>query len=167
MQKENRPIVKIKTTRTDKIIEIIACTALIALWIFIYIIYQKLHEIIPTHFDGSGKADGYGEKESVFLSAGICTVIFIGMSFLQKKVRHFNFLTEITPENAMRQYTFAIKMVRMLKLSIVIVFGLIEFHTYKASLGMDPASGKFIILATLALVYIPIFYFLIQSSKNM
>jgi uncharacterized membrane protein len=166
MEKEDRPNIKPLITRTDKAVEIIAITALAALWLFVFLVYSKLPEIIPTHFNGSGKADGFGDKESIFLGPGICTVMFLGMSFLQMKVRHFNFITEITPENALKQYTFALRMVRMLKLSIVMVFAMIEFHTYKASLGMNSESGKYLILATLALVYIPILYFLIQSSKN-
>jgi len=166
MEKQQRPLLKIEITGTDKIIEGLSYIALVALWIFVCVVYTKLPETIPTHFTGSGKADGYGDNETIFLGAGICTVMFIGMSFIQRKPHWFNFPVEITPENAQKQYTTAMKMIRMLKLTIVIIFGLIEFHTYKSSIGIADDTSQLYILAILGLVYIPIFYFLIQSSKN-
>jgi len=163
---EKRPVFKIEMQLSDKVIEAIAYIALIALWLFICIIYFKLPETVPTHFDMSGTADSFGDKESVFMAPGICTVLFVMMSFIQHKPQWLNYPTEITPENALKQYTFAMKMIRFLKLSIVIIFGLIELHTYKAAMGMNAESGKYLIITVLALVYIPVFYFLIQSSKS-
>jgi uncharacterized membrane protein len=161
-----RPLLQSELQRPDKITEIIAYGALIALWIFIIAIYNRLPDTVPTHFDGSGNADGYGDRASVVIGPMVCTVLFMVLSILQRKPHWFNYTTDITPENALRQYTVAVKMLRMLKLSIVVIFGLIEFHTYKSAVGLDIVPGEYLILAVLALVYIPVFYFLIQSSKN-
>lgn len=166
MKKEKQPVLNIIPLTADITIEILAYTALIALWIFVLVIYSELPGEIPTHFDISGKADGFGSRETIFLAPAICTALFIFMSIIQRKPHWFNYAVEITPENAQKQYTIAVKMIRLVKLSVVLIFGLIEFHTYKASAGMEAGPGQYIILAVLALVYIPLFYYLVQSSKN-
>ncbi len=163
---EKRPLLKIQPKPADKALEIVAFAALVALWIFVYYLYTKMPQTVPTHFNGAGKADGFGDKESTFIAPAIVTILFIGLTFLQRKPHWYNYLSEITSENAEKQYTIGVKMMRVLKLAIVIVFGLIEFSSYKAATGDAEALGKWLLPMVFALVFIPIFYFLIQFSKN-
>lgn len=160
-----RPKIKIPLQPADKILEIIGYSALAAFWIFVSYAYSVMPQTIPTHFNLAGEADGFGEKETVFLMPIIGTLLFIVLSVVQQRPHAFNYLTEITHENAEKQYTNAVRMMRFLKVALVVVFGFGEILTYKTAMGSGEDLGVWIVPITLVLTLGPVFYFLVKSSK--
>ena len=84
------PKIRIGLTIFDIIIEIAALAALLSMWIIIITAYFKLPDIIATHFNDAGKADGFGGKSSIFLLPAItdCKTVRI----LKSIIRLFNIL---------------------------------------------------------------------------
>ena len=72
----------------------------------------------------------------------------------------FNYQSEITDENALHQYTNATRLIRFLKLTIVIIFGLIVFRTIQNVSGNADGLGTWFLPLTLGMIFIPIIYFL-------
>ena len=72
-----RPKIKLDLTSADKAIEFTGSTLLIGTWILSIICFSDLPESIPTHFNGAGKADGFGEKINFFVLPIIGTILFI------------------------------------------------------------------------------------------
>ena len=124
-----RPKLKLELNQTDKIIEIIGSITVLGIWIFTIVNYFDLPEIIPTHYNGAGKANGFGKKEAILILPTISTMIFIGITILNKYPHVFNYPDTITEKNALFQYTNMTRMLRFLKLSVVIIFGVIIFKT--------------------------------------
>ena len=122
INKSNRPIIKIELTIVDKIIEAIALLVLASTIILVAYYYNKLPGIIPTHFDFSGKVDDYGSKSSIFTLPILSTLLYIGLTVLNKYPQTFNYLGEITLDNAESQYRFATRFLRVLKLIVMITF---------------------------------------------
>lgn len=166
-QNPDRPIITIETKPADVVLEITGYIALAALWIYVYVSYQSLPDIVPIHFGAGGKPDGYGSKETTFLSPVIATVLFVFIAFIQRKPHWFNYPTEITQDNALKQYTNAVLMMRTLKMCLCIMFIAIEYSTTSAAVSSDGiADTKWMFIVIIFLVQIPLFWFIIQSSKN-
>ncbi|MHA3786634.1 DUF1648 domain-containing protein [Flavobacterium hauense] len=164
---ENRPEIQLKMQPADIVLEVLGWTALIALWAYIIISYQSLPDVVATHFGSGGEPDGYGSKESTFLSAIIPTVLFIFMTFMQGRPHWFNYTETITGENAERQYRAGVRLMRTLKMSICLVFLIIEYLSVRVSTA---ETGEFdfvwMFLGIMLLIKLPLFYFLIKSSKS-
>jgi uncharacterized membrane protein len=58
-----------------------------------------LPNIIPIHFDGSGKADGWGSKYTMWFLPGLLTGLHILFHWLLKHPERFNYPTGTTPTN--------------------------------------------------------------------
>jgi uncharacterized membrane protein len=115
-----RPRIKLQLNQTDKVLEIIGWISVFGIWALPLINYFDLPEIIPIHFNGAGKADRFGNKTHIFVLPIISTLLFIGLTILNKRPHVFNYPGQITKENAVHQYTYATRMMRVLKLVIVL-----------------------------------------------
>lgn len=137
----DRPKLKIELTTLDKITELVGWIFIIALWSMTIISYNQLPDIIPTHFNLKGEVDGYGEKWTILLLASLATFLFLAMTFLNKFPHRFNYLTVITKDNALRQYTIATRVIRFLKILMVAIFLLTTYQTIKQSNKSTDALG--------------------------
>jgi len=163
---EERPKIKVQLTTTDKLVEILGWLLIGAIWVLTSISYSSLPETIPTHFNATGDADGFGGKASILGLPVIASLLFIGLTALNRSPHIFNYPTAITKDNALRQYTLATRMLRYLKLVLVLVFGSIEFMTIQNATGKAAGLGAWFLPLTLVLIFIPLIYFLVNSFKT-
>ncbi|MEZ7901419.1 MAG: DUF1648 domain-containing protein [Flavobacteriales bacterium] len=161
----DRPKIKLNLSKSDKVIEITSWALLIGIWVLAILNFSDLPETIPTHYNGAGEADGFGEKTNIFVLPVIGTILFIGMTILNNYPHIFNYPSTITNENAYNQYSNATRMIRILKLVIVLVFGLILFNTLQNANGNTDGLGNWFLPLTIGLFTIPTLYFLIKSMK--
>ena len=161
-----RPRIKLQLKQTDKIIEIVGWISVVGIWALPLINYFDLPEIIPIHFNGAGKADGFGNKTHIFILPIISTLLFIGLTTLNKHPHMFNYPSQITKENAVDQYTNATRMMRVLKLVIVLLFGLIVFKTIQNVNGHADGLGTWFLPFTIGLFIMLTLYFLMMSMKD-
>jgi uncharacterized membrane protein len=162
---DERPKIKLDLTKTDKVIEFTGWTLLIGTWVLAILSFSHLPESIPTHFNGAGEADGFGEKTNIFVLPIIGMVLFIGMTMINKNPHIFNYPKAITNKNALSQYSNATRMIRVLKLIIVFVFGLILVMTLQNTNGNADGLGTWFLPLTIGLFIIPTLYFLIKSMR--
>ena len=162
---EKRPKIAIILSPTDKVIEILSWAALVMLWMVPLISYFKLPDIVPIHFSASGKVNGYGHKMSIFILPVLCVFIFTGLTWLNKVPHLFNYPQSITASNAAEQYALATRMMRYLKLSVIIVFLIIEIVICLAALGIIKAPGIGFLPILIAIIMAPVVYFLIKVYK--
>ncbi|MEJ7692363.1 DUF1648 domain-containing protein [Daejeonella sp.] len=160
-----RPKIKIELTAFDIALETLGWLALLAFWILVLANYPNLPDNIPTHFNGSGQPDRYGAKGNIFTLTIVASMLFLFMTLLNRMPHVFNYLVEITTENALRQYTNATKMMRFLKVTIVLIFGLISFETIQSSMGESEELTFWFLPLTLGMIFIPIAFFIIKSIK--
>ena len=161
-----RPRIKLQLNLTDKVLEIIGWISVFGIWALSLTNYSILPEIIPIHFNGAGKADGFGNKTQIFVLPIISTLLFIGLTTLNKHPHMFNYPSQITKENAVHQYTNATRMMRVLKLVIVVLFGLIVFRKIQIVNGHADGLGTWFLPLTMGMIFIPMLYFLIKSLKK-
>lgn len=166
MTPEERPKLKIQLTPTDQVFELLGWGVLLALWIWTGTSYSSLPDSIPTHFNAVGEADGFGTKASIIGLPLIATLLYIGLTLLNRFPHIFNFPTPITPDNALSQYTNATRMIRYLKLILVLVFAGISFQTIQQANGTGEGLGFWFLPLTLVLVFLPLVYFVVNSLKK-
>ena len=164
--KEQRPKIKLKPSKIDTSFEWFGWALLVSFWVFTLYHYQSLPQIIPTHFKADGVADGFGEKWNIITLPLIASIVFIALTILNQFPHIFNYLTEITPENALHQYTNATKLLRYLKTIVVIVFFLIAFQTIKNTLNHTNTIEIWFLPLVMILIFIPLFSFGVQSFKK-
>ncbi len=162
---EERPKVKLELTTTDKVFELLGWLSIVAVWILTIKNYNNLPEIIPIHFNGSGQADGFGGKATILTLPIVSTILFIGMTVLNKFPHLFNHSTNTTKENKLRLYTNATRLIRYLKLILVIIFGFIVFKTIQNVNGEADGLGIWFTPITLGMILIPVIYFVVRAYK--
>ncbi|PIE50230.1 MAG: hypothetical protein CSA38_04350 [Flavobacteriales bacterium] len=159
---KNRPRIKLNISTTDIIIEIIGWLMLASIWVFTVLNYNDLNEVIPTHYNAKGEADAFGNKANIFQLPMVITILFIGMTILNRFPHIFNYPVEITAQNAKYQYENATRLIRMLKLVFVFIFGVIIFET----VGNKHFISIWFLPLLFILIFTPIIYYLIKSSKG-
>ena len=162
---EERPKIKLIPTTADNLVDLLGWIMLLSIWALTTTHYSALPDTIPTHFNAAGEADGFGSKASIIGLPVIATLLFIGLTVLNRYPHSFNYPTAITQDNALRLYTLATRMLRYLKLVLVLVFGGIEFMTIQHATGKGAGLGVWFLPLTLVLVFLPLVYFVVKSIQ--
>ncbi len=151
----SRPILKIKTKKSDYLLEAISALAVIALVALPFIYYHQLPDEIPTHFNVRGEADSFGSKILIWVFTMIGVILYLGLTYMNRIPHKFNYPVDINQENAYYQYKNAIKLIRTVKLFSVLVM---LFITYKSiTFGLEESDG-------LGVYFLPFFLLLIFGT---
>ena len=160
-----KPKITLQLTIADKIFEILGWTFVIAIWFLTIANFANMPDTIPIHYNATGQADGFGGKGHLLTLPLISTILFIGLTILNKFPHLFNYPANITPGNALRHYTNATRLIRYLKLIIVIIFGLIVLQTIRNVNGQISGLGAWFLPLIFGLIFIPLIYYVIKSVK--
>lgn len=163
----NRPRIKVEWDRLDYMMEIAGWFLLAAaLFITIYF-YPKLPDIVPSHFNAAGEADGWSGKGTIWISPAIAFVLFMGIRILTNYPHHLNYISPITEENAEYQYRLATRLLRSINLVIAGLFFYIQWSIVNTALGKWEGSGKWFLPMFIMLIgSITIFYIVKSSAKR-
>jgi uncharacterized membrane protein len=163
---QERPKLNLELSQADKAFEIIGWILILSNWGLTIANYQSLPDVIPTHFNGAGVADQFGDKWMILTLPFIASVLFVGLTNLNKFPHIYNYPTGITSENALRQYTNATRLIRYLKVIIAVIFGLISFQIISTANGQKDDLGTWFLPMTMGMLVIPTIYYLIKSLKG-
>ncbi|MBE7170073.1 MAG: DUF1648 domain-containing protein [Williamsia sp.] len=152
---EVRPKVKLTLSRLDHILEITSKIVLAIMWVLMLYIFFKLPAVIPIHFGSTGQADGYGNKTTILFLPVLATVIYFGMTQLNKRPHILNYPVKITVNNALRQYTLATRMLRFIKVAVLIILSLIILFTYLTTIGVANGLGSWFLPFALGILLLP------------
>lgn len=163
---KNRPRIKLQNSYLDSFLDNLGWLLIIIWWVKIIFTLSKLPEVIPTHFTLDGEVDGYGSKWILLILPISGTITYIGLSILNKFPHIFNYLVEITQENAERQYSIATKMIRILKIGVVILFGLLSVMSIEGADKQTISMGYLLTPLVLLLIVFPLIYYIYKSIKE-
>lgn len=164
----DRPRLKPKLTAADKVLELLGWLLLTAMWVVTLFYYDKLPDTIVTHYNLSGKADGFGNKINLIALPTVATIMNFAMTVLNRFPHIFNYPVSITQENALKQYTIATRLIRWLKLAVVLIFGTLCLLTIGNAIGENEDLPAWFTVIALCIVIIPLVYFvfLMLQDKN-
>ena len=140
--------------------------SVVGIWALTLTNYSILPEIIPIHFNGAGKADGFGNKTHIFVLPIISTLLFIGLTILNKHPHIFNYPSQITKENAVRSIYKCNSNDKGFEISYCSTFWINRFRKIQIVNGHADGLGTWFLPFTIGVFLILTLYFLMMSMKD-
>ncbi len=167
MFKENkRPKLNLKTTPLEFILNGISLCLIIVSAIFLMVEWPSLPNQVPMHFNGVGEADGWGSKWTVWILLIIGSLLWVGMLILSRFPHVFNYLTEITDENAEFQYKNAKLMITLVNTIIIVDFTYLSYQIVQVAKGLSNGLGTWNMLIFILVLLGTIFTFMFRSLRK-
>jgi len=161
---ETRPRIKIPLGTADKIAEAGGWCILLLLWAVVLMHYGKLPQTIPVHYNASGTADGYSSRSAILSLPVTASLLYIGMTILNRFPHIFNYLREVNAGNARVQYTQATRMIRYLKLMVAVVFLAVGLYALYTAGGNNARWGSLLLPGCLLMIFLPLLVFVLRSA---
>lgn len=136
-----RPILKIPLSILEKVLEICSLAGMLAIFLNLFMVWGSVPNKIPTHFGPSGQADAWGGKGSLLFLPILVIAMYTLLTVIGRFPHIYNYLCEITENNARFQYQNARTMMVWLKTEIIFIFGYIEWKTVQVALGKTSGLG--------------------------
>ena len=135
---------KTKTNNTctfsERFLDVITLLTFIFAVLFLFIQWNTMPEKVPIHYNEMGKVDRLGFKAELFLLPLIGTIIWIGMSILEKYPHLYNYMN-LTEENKEQQYKNGRMMVNVLKNEVVLLFSFLIVQSVHVANGTSEGLG--------------------------
>ncbi len=163
---ESRPRIVLPLGPVDHVLEWGGWVTLLIFWVLLFDAYEALPQTIPVHYGVDGLPDSFGDKQTILLIPAIASLLFIGITLLNRHPEIFNYPVQITPENAPTHYLRATRMLRFLKWAVLLIFGMIAWSTIQTANNQTKGIGAWFLPMVLCLVLIPVFVFLWQSFRG-
>ncbi len=163
--KSQRPKLEIPLTTFEIILQVLALMGLAAGLLTVFLSWNGLPDKIPTHFGLAGTADAWGGKGSLFILPGMVLGMYILLSIVERFPHTYNYLCEITEQNAEVQYRNARMMIVCLKTGIVWLFGYIEWVTVQVAMGKAAGLGASFLPVFLLLMFGTVGFFIYRMVK--
>ena len=159
MEQEKFDLKKVKVHRTleGTIFEIAFVLIAVIVWGLIVWMVHQAPDIVPTHFDGSGKPNAYGSPVGVTIPCIIITIVAIGCMVVAYFPRYINMPVGI---KNIRQVGLVITSVRVVGITLLLMALAIAY----TMLGMS-SPHAFPILAVVGLLLLEIIVFTILIHK--
>lgn len=158
-----RSDIKLKFQQKDKLFELFCLLILLAYWLLVILNYQVLPDTVAIHYNSSGEIDGYGAKNKIWNLPISATILYLVMTAFSFVPQYFNYLEEITEENAERLYRKGVNTFRFLKLLVIVCFlSITLFSMFANNLHQYPIHNL-VIAALPYIMLVPTFYYLFKN----
>ncbi|HWO74734.1 MAG TPA: DUF1648 domain-containing protein [Bacillus sp. (in: firmicutes)] len=165
MNYDNRPKIDIPKTAFEKWFDFIAGFIFVANFVFILIQWNEIPDRVPTHFNVFGEADDWGGKGFIWVLPLVGIFIWTMMTVLGKHPHTFNYMVQITEENAERQYRNGKLLMNMIKNEIILLFSYLSFSTIQVAKGGTMLLGIWELPIVLVTIFGTITIFTIRSFR--
>ena len=163
----DRPRIKVPLEGFDIILELVSIAIILIMWIYLIIEYPSLPETIASHFNAKGEADGYSNKVYLWFLPIISMALYIGLFVLNKYPQIHNYMVNITEENALKNYRFSTRIVRVTNTLTVIMFAYIIYYIVQNAKNNDiQFSSWFVPVVIGASLLLPVVIFLYYKKIN-
>lgn len=162
----DRPKIRPEMSPADWLIEAVAFLLLLALAGYTIYWFQRMPGTIPSHFNARGEIDGYGSRGILWFLPAVALFTWLLMTIINRFPHTFNYLTTITPANALRQYRLATRFIRITKGIVIAIFFLIESMMVRGAIEKDPGPFPLLIVVIFGVTFIPLIIYLIAASKK-
>ncbi len=163
----DRPKIKVPFQYVDVAIELLSIALLLLTWLYAITQYNDLPETIASHFNSKGEADGYSHRSTIWFIPALATILYIGLFILNKYPHLHNYMTNITEDNALKQYRFSTRILRIVNFLCVLLFAYIAYHIIQNAQGIRTSLGRlFIPIVIGSSVLLPVIILIYQKRLN-
>lgn len=165
--KNDRPRIKVPIEAVDIIIEIASITLLILMWSYCIAKFSALPDTIATHFSAAGIPDDYGSKHTIWIIPIIASVMYVGMFIINKYPHIHNYMVNITEENALKNYRFSTRLLRVVNFLCVFLMTYITYMIIESAFGTKLKMGNwFVPLVIGSSIILPIVLIIYMKKMN-
>ena len=165
--KNERPRIKVPFEAADTIVEFASISLLILMWSYCIFKYTELPDTIATHFNAAGVPDDYGSKHTIWVIPSIATVLYVTLFILNKYPHLHNYMVNITEENALKNYRFSTRLVRIVNFLCVLLMSYITYMIIESALGTKLQMGNWFIPLVIGIsVILPIVLIIYMKKLN-
>ena len=162
-----RPKLKVPFQHIDIAIELLSIALLLLMWLYVITAYSDLPDTIASHFNGSGKVDGYASKTYLWFLPLIATAMYIGLFIVNRYPHRHNYTVDITENNVFKQYQFSTRMIRIVNFLCTLLFAYITYAVIQSAKHNHSALGSsFLYIVIGASILLPIIVFVYQKKLN-
>lgn len=171
---QKKPRINVPLTPIDLWVERCSFFIFFLIWAYVLLNYNSIPETVPLHFDAQGNADNFGSKHNIWILMGIMTLLFIGIYILGKSARYLrNYTVTITEDNALKNYRFSARILRIVNLFDLLLFAYIVKTTMAINHEKTSQLGSWflpLVLGSSGIFLVAIFIYAAKlnskSSKN-
>jgi uncharacterized membrane protein len=164
--KQTRPKIRPPRTFADRVLEAIAIGAIILGVILVLQGWNGLPQSIPTHFDASGNADGWGPKYMIWLLPAISVVMIPLMLFLRRFPWLSNVPIKITDENAKQQYALIVRLLSVLACVLSLLFLALVYDTITIAGGGTSLLGAWFMPAFIVPIVGSLLWYFVSAMRG-
>lgn len=115
----DRPELKIKLQLSDWVLEFLSAAAIVLIILIAYTAFEKLIDVHNIMYYSKHRP---ANPNTVFIFPILAVLFYIGFSLMSLVPHTFKYPVVITPENAETEYRNGLRMLRVLKLSLILIF---------------------------------------------
>lgn len=160
-----RPILKLPKTTYEKIWDYIGGGLFVLSILYIFVMWGKLPEEIPGHFNGAGEVDRWGSKIEVLIVPFIGIFLWILLGLLEKAPQMHNYPARLNESNVEAFYLNSRKLLNEIKNLCLILFAAISFQMVRIALGEAVSLGWWFLPIVLIATAIPIIKGIVATTK--
>jgi uncharacterized membrane protein len=147
-----RPVLRLPPSALERILLVVALAGVICCVVPLALSWSALPQIVPSHFDASGRPNAYGSKWWLLLLPTLAVIITAGFAILMRYPHLFNYPVRVTPENALRLYRSGRLLLLWMSAALAWIFAFIEWQTLQVALGRAAGLPEWFLPVTIALV---------------
>ncbi|MFC9540409.1 DUF1648 domain-containing protein [Lysinibacillus sp. NPDC056959] len=160
-----RPVLKLPKTTYEKIWDYIGGGLFVLSILYIFVMWGKLPEEIPAHFNGAGEVDRWGSKIELFILPFIGLFLCIFLGFLERVPHTHNYPARLNESNVEAFYLNSRKILNEVKNLCLILFAAISFQMVRIALGEVENLGWWFLPIVLIGTAIPIIKGIVATTK--
>ena len=165
MKSYNRPKLDIPKTTIEKVFDWSGAIVFAGWILFIIFIWNELPAKVPGHYDGTGNITRMGSKWELNILPVIAGFLTVFMSFFEKHPEWHNYMN-LNENNIEFQYKNSRMMLNVMKNLMIFAFAYISWNTIQVGLGKADSLGVWFLPIFLALVFLPMIFFIVRSVRH-
>lgn len=140
--------IKVKTTSSDRLMEVLALLLFLAAPIYFIVMYPSLPDQIPTRFGFDGEVTAQASKATNILMYVASFMTYLMLTVITFVPQSHNYPVNVTADNAQQLYRISVTMLRVLKLCIMLLFLYITHAVIQSGLEQSSSlhQGTMIVL---------------------
>lgn len=160
-----RPVLKLPKTTYEKILDYIGGGLFVLSILYILVMWGKLPEETPAHFNGAGEVNRWGSKIEVLIMPFIGIFLWIFLGVLERAPHMHNYPARLNESNVEAFYLNSRIIVNEIKNLCLILFAAISFQMIRIALGGVESIGWWFLPLVLIGTAIPIVKGIVARTK--
>lgn len=160
-----RPIINLPKAKREKVWDCLGGGVFLASIVYIIVMWGKLPDEIPGHFNGAGEVDRWGTKIELFILPFIGLLLWVLMGLLEKVPHLHNYPARLNESNVERFYLNSRKLLNEIKNICLMIFAIISFQMVQIALGEAQSLGWWFLPLVIIGAGVPIIKGMIELSK--